>query len=99
MEMTSEQKRLVSNYQTKMYERRMDEITSRVKDRMSKQPNSNVTPMLKVRVVDASRPSEKAALISLWSPSEEAMLVLKENHFNKKNLRKIRTDCSAEKLK
>lgn len=77
--MTTLQKQLLYDYQAKVAALRADEISSRVREKLSLDNKSkiNVTPMLKLKVIDANVP-DRTATLSIWKPSESVVEMLKE---------------------
>lgn len=72
MELSSTQQKMVSEFYTKIYNEKMDEISCRVKDRLNLtelKPKS--TPLLKIRIIDARQPmANKSAMLCIWSANE-----------------------------
>lgn len=82
MELSHTQHKMATDYYSKMYNEKMDEISCRVRERINlteERPKS--TPMLKIRVVDARQPTaSKTAILCIWG-AEESHDEITENRF------------------
>lgn len=82
MDLSSTQKQMARDFYEKLYERKMDEISRRVTEKLhtlSNQPK--ITSLLKFRVIDARHPTAKTAIISIWNPSEFHESNIREGKF------------------
>jgi hypothetical protein len=79
--LSEEQKTLVADYQRSKHDSLQRELEARVRERLKETPAipRNVTPLLRVRCVDPVVPmATQSAMLSVWSPSEDVVQLLKE---------------------
>lgn len=75
MDLTLTQKRILNDYQERIFDEKMSRVANIAKDRLNawaKEMKS--TPMLKVRLIDVLSPnSSKTAILTIWNASEESV--------------------------
>lgn len=79
MDLTAAQKKLLTDYQTKLYENKQNKIAAIVEKKLnvSAQPPKS-TALQKVRLIDATAPNaQKTAILSIWNAN--AQISLREN--------------------
>lgn len=83
MELTQSQQRMLSEYRQIIYNKQLDEIDRRAQKALAAEyPNeSKKTCMLKIRVIDARKPGQKSAIVSVWRPNETNLQMLREGQF------------------
>lgn len=82
MELSPGQQKMVSDYYERIYCEKMDEISRRVQEKIAnaEEDKPTSTPLLKMRVTDARKPTTKTAVISIWGANNSHQGIM-ENRF------------------
>ncbi|CAH0385559.1 unnamed protein product [Bemisia tabaci] len=86
IQFSEEQLRTLSEYKRMEEEKMVQELRSRVNERLKNEENTrkSSTPLLKVRIVEGSAShsnSRSSAILTVWRPPEDVSLLLKEGSF------------------
>lgn len=76
--MSISQKEMVLEYQSIAHNKKQEDIKERVQSKLKTEiPQRNVTPLLRVRIVDAELPKD-SALLTIWKPSADIQNLFQE---------------------
>lgn len=76
--MSISQKEMVLQYQSIVHNKKQEEIKERVQSKLKTEVTQrNVTPLLRVRIVDAEFPKD-SAILTIWNPSADVHNLLQE---------------------
>lgn len=80
MDLTATQKKLFTDYQTKLYDEKQNKIAAIVREKLNASGHpAKSTALQKVRLIDATAPNaQKTAILSIWN-ANDAQISLREN--------------------